>query len=253
MTTGPSAQPMRISPVVFATFCAAIPVQGIAADWYAGLLAGKGHGQANRLTDTYVAAYPPAPAFLHVRDPVKHHSEHGFAGKALVGRRLGRHFAVEASYTDYGEQRFGFRGVPYTGIGPGRSAIQEDWHVRRRVTAWGVDLLARGPVADRFEMFAGAGVAATSTAVRAVDDLEIRYSVPPTRETRTHSQRDRGSELRLSVGAAWRFASAWQLRLSYESLEVSGEPFRLRGDGVVSGTESSRQSAVLLGLLRTFP
>ena len=233
--------------------CAAQSSAALADGWYGGVAGGKGHGQADRLREAFIGAYPPAPAFLHILNPVEHDSEHGAAWKALVGRELGRYLVLEASYADYGEQRFGFRGVPYSGIGPGRSAIQVDWDVRRRVTAWGLDLLARWPATERFELLAGAGVAATRTSVRAVDDLEIRFSVPPTQETVTHSQHDRGTELRLSVGAAWRFSSAWQLRISYETLDVSGEAFRLRSDGVVTGTGSARQSALLLGLQRSFP
>jgi OmpA-OmpF porin, OOP family len=118
--------------------------------------------------------------------------------KIFAGYRVNRHFAVEASYIDFGSLT-----ASATRLGVNVNASGD-------VTSFGVAAVGILPVGERFSVFGKAGLLITEMSARASGSTGG-----------SSSNSDSQSELHYGVGAMFNLSSRWALRAEWERAEDS--------------------------------
>jgi len=253
--------------LVLVTGAAFAVLDASASDWYAGIAGGISTSHSSELANDLVASRQrPTDLTLPVEFNRLLTSETFSDGKkpgawkVVIGRRLMPYLSIEASYADFGRRRFGYSGIPYLGLGPGpRHGVTDT--AERRATAWGADVLGNWPLNARFDLLAGVGVTRAKAAVSFEEhSRQVVFPGPvpvgPDFVTNWDSSQS-NTRARWSLGADWRLAPGWTVRLSYERIQPFGTAFvfhrpSLTNEPVTTGTGEAPQETVFVSLMRTF-
>lgn len=222
-----------------------LPAPALALDWYAGLAGGSSRADASALADGYTQDQSGVIPRTNVADV--HSSESRGAWKVLAGCKPHRNLALEVSYTDYGHQGLGFTGRYNRPFGPPIfAALQQVREAKRTVEAWGIDLFGVWPVAPEVELLAGIGAARARVRLdESGTDRNSLGTVSSIGSTWTSNH----TVARFTVGANWKPASQWAVRLAYEQLADAGTDFQPGND---AHTGRSSQRTLWLGATRSF-
>ena len=175
-------------------------------------------------------------------------SGHADTWRVAAGRSLGERFAVEVNYTDYGRQSLFVSGSPNPIVFP-EEVLSQSRSSQRKVTAWGVDLVARMPFANELSLVARAGAAYVTVELnsRTLAAAGFPFGSGPTDFSFT--ARDRSLVPRLALGIACAPAAGWGFELAYEHLGKAGSDFAA---GAQDRTGRARLSAAWLAFSRHF-
>ncbi|APV49336.1 hypothetical protein BWI17_06370 [Betaproteobacteria bacterium GR16-43] len=216
-----------------------------AADGYAGLGGGVSRADASSLEDGYASRSPAA-----FRTSSHSDGKDG-AWKAFGGWQVHPLLALELSYSDFGEQRFGYSATEPSGSIHFRSGVTAE--ARRRVTGWGLDAVGRWPLGNSFSWLGSLG--ATRARVK-LDSSGIRAAqvigYPSTEPFRTGSAETNDWVAHVALGAEWLPAPKWALRFTYDYLGKAGSAFSTGAGEDDFRTGRSAQQSVFLAVARSF-
>lgn len=166
-----------------------------AQDWYVGLSGGRSETALNPAV--VVINAPTVSLVTDDRDTTY---------QIYAGRRLGRHFAIEAHVTDLGEYRI----TRNVAVGSATADL--------RAAGWGIDVVASIPAAARFSWYGKAGVMNTETRT----DLTTAGGValaPGQASRREHDEWN----WKLAGGLSYDLTGNLALRLEYEHVFDVGD------------------------------
>ena len=204
--------------------------------WYAGASAGVSttHDELvfNR-ESTLVNAVSASTEF----------DERDRAWKAFAGFRLNPVIAFELGYADLGEHRM------LTSIMGGTPVAPSSIDIRRKVTGYGLDIVATAPLGfERVRFFGRAGAFRAKLAANAVLDGNILFTNGDPEERR-RSITIHETVFKTGLGLEWQLARNFALRAEYERHARIGRAFRVGGSGTTGEADTDMAS---LGLVATF-
>ena len=175
-------------------------------------------------------------------------SRSGLAWRIAAGTALTPRFGLELNYTDYGRTRIEASGSANAVAFP-PEVLPQHRATAREVTAWGLDLVARFPVAPAVLLAARAGAAYAT--VKATSHVEAPGGFPFGQgpQDATFAARDRTWAPRIGAGASWDFAPGWAAEASLEYLAPVGRGF---SSGSEDRAGRSRQASGWVGIARRF-
>ena len=153
-------------------------------------------------------------------------------------------FAVELNYSDYGRQTLFVEGSPNPIVFP-PEVLSQSRSTTRKVSAIGVDVVARMPLRDTWSIVAraGAAYATVKSDSHVVAPAGFPFGNGPT--DFTASSTDRSVVPRIALGAGFEPAPRWHVDAMYELLASAGSDFP-------GGTGRARQATGWLALSRRF-
>lgn len=207
--------------------------------WYAGFGGGAAWQDAHPMEVS-----PDFPGFGGFVVTRRHSERRTPVWSVLVGREVSRHFGIEARYSDYGQQHMQAVGI-FAPAHPGAQTHTEQF--RRHVRGVGLDLVARAPLAARWEAWGSLGLARMRVDTR----LRLEATAPHFAQPLVLPYASRRLEHagRAAVGLQYRPAPRWTLRAGYEYVDRVGNELAVKDP---STTGSSAISSAILSLMRVF-
>jgi opacity protein-like surface antigen len=188
--------------------------------WYIGAGAGRS------TTDAELAEgrRPPVPV-------VPQSSRNAFdrsdaMARIFAGYRFSPHVAIEAGYADYGSTRVE---TSFTAQRSGTLLEAGTMSATRDVRAFGIDLVGRLPVFDRFAILGRAGWASVKADAEVATNLESTILAGPFFSDGgsglSRSASSRNDTVKLGAGLEWSPLDTLGVRLEWERLDRTGKPF----------------------------
>jgi opacity protein-like surface antigen len=220
---------------LLAAAAAAVPASA-QTHWYAGISGGQSRTDrelvANREA-TITDATGIATAF-DAKDT---------AWKALFGLRLNPVVALELNYADLGRHR------TFTTMQGGQPPLPASIAIERRISGYGVDLVATPPMGwSRVDLFGRAGAFRSRLEATASLEGNIVFTGGDGDE-RMRSTTRQETVLKVGIGAEWRLARNTALRLEWERYRAVGKAFAIGARGTTGEADTD---VVSLGALLRF-
>jgi opacity protein-like surface antigen len=175
-------------------------------------------------------------------------SRSGLPWRLAAGAMVAPALAVELNYSDYGKEKLEASGSANAVAFP-EEVLPQHRTTDRRVSAWGVDVVAGVPLAHgmRLAVRGGAAYATVKTSSHIEAPGGFPFGNGP--QDATFTARDRSWAPRVGAGLGWEFAPAWAAEASLEYLGAVGSDF---ASGSEDRTGRSRQLSAWLGIARRF-
>jgi hypothetical protein len=176
------------------------------------------------------------------------HSERRGIWRLGAGWEVLPRVALELHYSDYGRQRLQAAGSPNPFAFP-EEVLRQSRASERRVTAWGLDLACRWPVAESVALVGRVGAALAE--VRLENRIEAPGGFPfgSGPQQASFTAKKRAWAPRVAAGVAWQPAQRWEVQGTLEYLGPIGSDFAA---GDLQRTGRSHQASAWLTLLRRF-
>ena len=192
-----------------------------AVEWYLGLAGGSTSADHTKLETGF--PHDEDPLILRGVKATRYSEDHG-AWKGLVGVRFARPVALEVSYADYGTQSIGFTADQINTCMVPVFCVHETRDAQRSMKAAGVDAVFHVPIHESVDLIGSLGLVLTKVKLNANYTNTTTLGTPV---TGGYSLSVNSFASRASLGADWKPAPQWVLRLNYEWLEKSGTDFQL--------------------------
>jgi len=174
--------------------------QGASAGWYVG-----GHlGQST--TDFNGTDFPSAGAS-------RTEDETHTAWKLLIGYNFDQNWALEGFYTDLGEPKVKYSGLPH----PTTGLATENGEFRMRNDAWGIALKGTIPVHQQWDIYGRLGWTYNRSDMDATFSVADDWLGTGAAAVAGWSADESRSDVLLGVGVEWKPQKNWGIRLEYEN------------------------------------
>ena len=209
-------------------------------NWYVGIGGGSTRLVSSDLESGYAQDNTGTPRIL----TSSYLDESGGSWKVFGGWRPMRYMAIELNYADYGSQKLGYAGGPIN-VGPVAFYEIDARDAKRRVTAWGADVIGFWPITESVELFGGIGIAQAQVKLDANFTKRTLFADKEGSSSDTH----RSTAPRFRLGGSFTPWSEWAFRLEYEYLDEVGNAFDRVGSGHVG---RSAQETIWASVVRSF-
>jgi len=223
---------IRKIPLVLAAALASAPALAqVPPRWYAGISGGDsrtGHKLVENRESTIVNGSASSSDFDATDG----------AWKVFAGWRMNPWLSVEAGYADLGRSRLVTSTVSV-------DQLQGAVAIRRKITAFGADLLLSAPLGPRVSVFGRGGAYRTRLEAEAQLEGDIVFTGgSPDERSRTTTFNE--TVAHFGAGLEWHWRPNASLRVEWERFHDVGKPFAIGGTGTTGEADTDLASVGVL-------